>query len=41
MKAFGEGEETDRNASASDVASKVKTILTATGENLFAEKEGL
>lgn len=40
-KAFGEGEETDRNASPSDVASKVKTILTATGENLFAEKEGL
>ena len=40
-KAFGEGEETGRKASPSDEASKFKTILTATGENLFAEKEGL
>ena len=40
-KAIVEGEEIGRKASPRDVASKCKTIQTATGEKLFAKKEGL
>ena len=36
---FLEGEETGRKANPSDVASKIKTLRTATGEKMFANNE--
>ena len=38
---FMEGEETGRKANPSDVASKIKTLRTATGEKMFAKDEWL
>ena len=38
---FLEGEETGRKANPSDVASKIKTLRTATGQNMFAKDEWL